>query len=195
MEKKKADILDEVLKVLYLESVTDASAEQELSRITNEFTTVEMSPAQKAKLFERLSAIEPVNTLGEIISNRLKELHLEAEQLSHNTSLPLNVIRQLMEDKIYTNNVPIMFFQNLLKRLGISFEQAEKSIRKTFALLQENISIPASTDGLNPAFRKGPHILGVPNVDAYTKGDRRELYENKEALDKYLTRLNELLID
>ena len=195
MEKKKADILDEVLKVLYLENVRDTSAERELSRITNEFPTVEMSPVQKAKLFERLSAIEPVNTLGEIISNRLKELHLEAEQLSHSTSLPLNVVHELIEDKIYTNNVPIMFFRNLLNRLGISFQQAEKSIRKTFAQLQENISIPTSTNGLNPAFRKGPHILGVTNVDAHTKGDSRELYENKEALEKYLTRLNELLID
>lgn len=195
MEKKKADILDEVLKVLYLESVTDASAERELSRITNEFPTAEMSPLQKAKLFERLSAIEPVNTLGEIISNRLKELHLEADQLSHSTSLPLNVVHDLMEDKIYTNNVPIMFFRNLLNRLGISFQQSEKSIRKTFALLQANISKPTSNNGLNPAFRKGPHILGVTNVDAHTKGDHRELYENKEALEKYLTRLNELLID
>lgn len=195
MEKKKADILDEVLKMLYFQSVTDASAERELSRITNEFPTVEMSPVQKAKLFERLAAIDPANTLGEIISNRLKELHLEPEQLSRNTSLPLNVIHELMEDKIYTNNVPIMFFRNLLKRLAISFEEAEKSIRKTFALLQENISIPTSTNGVNPAFRKGPHILGVTNMDAHSKGDSRELYENKEALDKYLTRLNELLID
>ena len=195
MEKKKADILDEVLKVLYLESLTDASAEKEVLRITSNIHTVEMSPVQKAKLFERLGAIEKVNTLGEMIAMKLQELHLEPLQLSQSTSLPLPVVHDLIEDKIYTNNVPIMFFRNLLKQLGISFQQAEKSIRKTFALLQENIASPSSANVLNPAFRKGSHILGGSNMDAHTKGDSKELYENKEALDKYLTGLNHLIND
>lgn len=193
--EKNTDILDEALKVVYLESITDAAAESELSRITSMAPAVEMAAAQKEKLFERLSVIESVSTLGEVISNKLRELHLEPEQLSQSTSLPLPVVHNLLKDKIYTNNVPIMFFRNLLKQLNISFQQAEKSIQKTFELLQEKTAKASTGHRLNPAFRKGPHILGMTNTDVHAKGDGRELYENKEALNKYLTRLYQLLID
>lgn len=194
MDKKKADIIDETLKVFYLESQPDTLAEQELSRIKTMTPSVEMNAVQKAKLFERLSKLNPENTLGAVITSKLKELQLQPEQLSQNTLLPLPVVHDLLQDKIYANNVPIMFFRNLLKQLGISFQQAESAIRRTFTLLQEKTATTGATHGLNPAFRKGQHIVGI-NAENTSKGDHRELYENKEALDKYLSRLNELLIN
>lgn len=195
MEKKKTDIIDEALKVFYLETATDTSAEIELMRIKSTVPSSEMSAIKKAELLERLSKIAGVGTLGEILTSKLKELKLQPEQLSQETLLPLPVVHQLLQDKIYTNNVPIMFFRNLLKQLGLSFQQAEVAIRKTFNLLQEETTIHNTTHGLNPAFRKGQHIIGVSTGANISKGDHRELYENKEALDKYLSRLNELLIN
>lgn len=195
MEKKNIDIWEEALRVLYLENSDDTVAEKELARIINGVPAVEMSLGQKAKLFERLSNIETVNTLGKVLAEKMEKSNWNPEQLAQNTSLPLPVIHRLLEDKMYTNNVPVMFMRNLLKQLNISFQEVESSIRKTFALLKEKTSTSGTAYEVNPAFRKGPHTSGMQNTGTLSKGDGRELYENKEALDKYLTRLNKLLMD
>lgn len=87
-----------------------------------------------------------------------------------------------------------MLFKNLLSYLNISFSSAEKGIRKTFELLQAKLSPTLNSHSVHPAFRAGL-FLSKSDYNAHfaNLSDGKELYENKEALDKYLNRLNELL--
>jgi hypothetical protein len=194
MEKNKIDILDETLRVWYLEKgASDQLAESHLTYIRSLQNTIEMPEQKKATLLSQLKALTASKTLGQVIGEKLEELQLQPAQLASSTSLPVRVIEDLIADKIYTNNVPIVFFKNLLAKLNVSFAQAEKSIRKTFELLQSNaLGVPAAS--FQPSFRKGLYTEKEASpAAAPVRSDGRELYENKEALENYLTRLSELL--
>lgn len=94
----------------------------------------------------------------------------------------------------FTNNVPVVLFTKLLSALNISFKAAEEAIYKTFNILQSQATIQhSSSSGLNPAFRKGYHTSRESFSKNSPKTDGKELFENKEALEKYLTRLDELM--
>lgn len=193
MEKNKIDILDEALRILYLEGSADDV--KNLSRIQFIKGLPQMPDARKELLLSKLKSLSAVPTLGQAISEKLQQLNMQPGQLAESSSLPVRVVNDLIEDNIYTNNVPIIFFKNLLKKINISFTQAEKSIRKTFELLQSKSINPQSLQTFQPAFRKGMFGGNEDGPTHFHRSDGKELYENKEALDNYLNRLSELLND
>jgi hypothetical protein len=83
---------------------------------------------------------------------------------------PEDVLEQLKADSFWPNSVPIIVFKNMLRHLGIGFAEAEKAIWVTYEILEKK----------KPAKR------------LYTKSD---LWECKEALAKYLSRLKELMTE
>lgn len=194
MAKNNIDILDEALRVMYLQNSTnDGPAQKNLATILSINYSLEMPEEKKAKLLSQLKSLSVAPTLGQVLQEKLKELNIQPDQLASTTSLPVRVMQDLLEDKIYTNNVPIVFFKNLLKKLNVSFAQAEKSIRKTFELLQSH-TLAVESSSFHPAYRKGLFTEREVSLPAIShRSDGKELYENKEALDNYLTRLEELL--
>ncbi len=196
MENKKIDALDEALRIIYLEGdADDTLMEKKLSHILSVGNGAEMSENEKRRLFAKLGELNETLTLGQVIREKLQGLQMPSEQLSGSIALPAHVINDLIDDKIYTNNVPIVFFRDLLKKLNISFEQAEKSIRKTFELLQNSALGVPTAHTFRASFRRNLFPLDDTRSSPVHRSDGRELYENKEAMEKYLNRLGELLND
>ena len=194
MESKKVDVLDESLRILSFERTLNDIPGSELSLILSGSPATEMPVSRKEELLTKLGVLMNSPSLGQILQQQLLASAVTAEQVADSIKLPTQVVNDLIADNIYTNNVPIVLFKNLLSYLSISFSVAEKGIRKTFELLQNKFASHQSNLGLHPAFRSGMFMSKQDNTLPYAKvTDGKELYENKEAIDKYLNRLSELL--
>ena len=192
---EKINTLDEALRIIYLERAKDLGDEiiSTQMKLILDSQGPEMERSKYESLLDRLSSEAYAPSLGQLLSRAIVNSGLDNAIVALKTRLPLSVVEQLTNDSIYTNNVPIVFFKSLLSTLNISFSAAEKSIRKTFRMLQGQTLSKPGISSLSPAFRKGLYLNreAIPKNTYDTEG--KELFENKEALDKYLFRLNELM--
>jgi hypothetical protein len=193
MKNQPIEKLDEALRLLLLDM-----EEPEMTGVSGIAAILEgkpvhfMSESREADLFSQLEVVLEKVSLGVMLKEAMGTYHFSQEKLSAETSLPAHVLGDLLEDKLYPNNVPIMIFRELLNQLHITFAAAESAILTTFRKLQDQVREPVYQVS-SPIYRKR-HFLtkGVPASGA-PKRDGKELYENREALDKYLNRLKELL--
>jgi len=196
MQRDNIEIIDEALRILSIEmAANDRHADRELSLILSNDSFVEMPSAHKEKLFTALNTLVNAPSLGQVIQERLLQMNITRAQLSETVKLPAQVIDGLVSDDLYTNNIPIVLFRNLLNYLNIKFTNAEKSIRKTFELLQSKVLNHDPSVALVPSFRTSLYTSKSITFPSRKTMDGKELFENKEALEKYLNRLNQLLND
>lgn len=189
-------MLDEALRILSLESVeNDKYADNEMSLILSNEFLVDVPSAKEEELFVALSGLVTARSLGQVVQEKLQQLEITPVQLSDTVKLPVQVIDKLLVDDLYTNNIPIVLLKNLLNYLNIKFTTAEKSIRKTFELLQGKVFNHDVHAALAPAFRSSLHTSKSITFPSHKTSDGKELFENSEAMEKYLNRLNELLND
>lgn len=190
---EKIDAIDEALRIVVLEHAKDcqpAESEIQMARILLA-DGPEMTPSRHEQMIDRLFSTAFQPSLGNVLADAVAETKSEAFELSNRLRIPVTVLQDLLSDKIYTNNVPIVLFKNLLLALNISFENAKKGIEKTFSMLQGQTELGFGYSAVNPAFRRRSQQNSVLPVSSHADG--RELFENKEALDKYLKRLEELM--
>lgn len=189
------DMLDETLKIFFLESAkTDETVlHQELSIILSNDQLVEMPDAMRLKLMSRLKDVLLQVSFGQLITEAIQKSNIKADNLAEQTGLPVPVLKELQADAVFTNNVPIVFLKKLLHSLNISYQVAEQAIRNTFELLQHRIPSSASFNGVTPAFKKGNLSSRESFIKNIPKTSGKELFQNEEALNRYLKRLNELM--
>lgn len=188
------DKLDLDLRLLYLQQATeftDDQVESELSRMESDAKGVDIPQVAKAKLISSLSQTLHTTTLGRLLENHLQQLKLSPEDLSAATQIPQDVLADLIADRVYTNSVPILYLSNLLKTLKVTFEDAQRSIQTTFEKLQYSGFESAGSYAIRPAFRKG--MFASHENDLPLKNAGRELFENNEAVNKYVNRLKDLM--
>ncbi|MDO3641499.1 hypothetical protein [Mucilaginibacter sp. L3T2-6] len=197
MKKENIDPLDEALRLLVLENASEpdfnrAAKEMVFMNITEDY---QMSAVGKERLLTGLNQLLAAPSFGDLIKSQMAKINLNTGHLSEETQLPEAVITELAADQFYINNVPIKFFRKLLDTLKITFDAAESAIRKTFDMLQSQQDEFSSGALLKPAFRKSLMVSNDDLSEMITSNKGKELFENKEALDKYLLRLNELMTD
>lgn len=108
---------------------------------------------------------EDGKTLGQLIKGRTKENVLVAH-------ISDEVWNELTSDSIWTNCIPIRMFQNILSRLEIPFWMAKEAMYKTYEIL-----------------------WAAKQKEKVTLDTRKDLWENREAFDKYVNRLGELIAE
>lgn len=196
MKKEIIDPVDESLRLLILENAgePDFAKTQEMV-YTGVVAEDEMSASNKTRLLAGLNAFLSVPSFGNLVKSQMTKIELSAERVSEETHLPETVINELSEDQFYINNVPIKFFKKLLDTLKISFDAAESAIKKTFDMLQSQQDDFSSGALLKPAFRKSLMMSNDELSEMATSNRGKELFENKQALDNYLSRLNELMTE
>jgi hypothetical protein len=196
-KEDKIDALDEALRLIYLESAKDMNTlntNKEIQRILSHSGSSVMSSSKEALLLQKLQSLTTSLSFGQLFIQAIQKAGTNEQTIATEIGLPLKIIQELKSDSVYTNNVPIVLFKNLLSLLNISFKAAEQSVRKTFEILQSNSSLKQEALSVfSPAFRKGNYKSGESLSRSMLKTDGKELFENKESLDKYLFRLNELM--
>ena len=191
------DILDETLRILFLESGKSerADAEKEMAIILSNTHLIEMPEAMRVKLMDQLNTALVQVSLGQLISDAMNANKLEDNMLGEKTGLPIPVLIELKEDAIFTNNVPIVLLKKLLFALQIPFQTAEQAIRKTFETLQSRTGPTSFYNGIAPAYKKGGFTSRESYIRNMPKNSGKDLFQNEEALNRYLNRLNELMND
>jgi hypothetical protein len=191
------DPFDETLRLFFLESAksNDENAEKELAMILSNDNPALMPDMMRLNLMVGLEKVLDQTSLGQLIKDAIQKNTVEESTLVQHTGIPLPVLKELEEDALYTNNVPIVLLRNLLKTLNISFHLAKAAIRRTFDLLQLRGTSSTSHNGLTPTFKKGGFSSRETFFRNAPKGSGKELFQNEEALNRYLNRLDELMND
>ena len=190
-ELNKIDPLDEALRLLYLETAADGNMELFKAQVAQEPLQYRCSPEQKAA-FAQATGVEQASSFGALITEAMGSGSWELETLAGQVAIPADTLHQLQQDAVFTNQIPVMHLKQLLHVLNIPFEAAKNGIVRTFELLK-SIGTSASAGTAQLAYRKagaGSRKSASPRMEV----NRASLFENREALDRYLNRL-EVLID
>lgn len=192
------DGFDEMLRLLYLEQIKGMEPDQlqqELSRVLTS-KEVAMSPENEQVLMTRLVTLMQQPSFGQLIQLVVKETNIEDKLLVEKTGMTPVLINELRNDAIYPNNVPIQLFKKLVMALGLPYATVKAAVLKTFGQLKHQVGLnDASAFGFAPAFRKGHEQMSQGSARKDSISDGNELFENEEALNKYLNRLEELMVE
>jgi hypothetical protein len=190
--KTTIDPIEEALRLSYL-NANSLDASKELNLIVKRKYSVEIS-SEKAKqmvnsLFEKLA----VDSLGILISKAIETGNFKVEEISTESSLPVMTIEQLQADLILANSIPVISFKNLLKSLQIPFDRAQEAIIKTFHILKNDLAFsPSTVTSMRLAYRRRNTKSSTSFNTKASKAESQYLFQNEEALNKYLKRLDEL---
>lgn len=197
MKHHQIDIHDEALRITYLDHARSWGADTVTplaSTVFNLQPSVAMKVEKRQLLLGRLQDVMEALSFGELLDASIQKSGLSEQVLAEQSGLAQNVIRELREDAVYANSVPVMFFKNLLSALHIAAKPARQAINKTFEILQHQVlNHPQIVSALAPAYRKGYYVSRESAIKKAAASDGRELFENKEALDRYLDCLEELM--
>lgn len=193
----KVDAIDEALKFAYLSADVEqkiiVNPSQQLNYILDADYPVQLSNELSSKIIGKLYEKLAVDSLGILLINALKDNNIKTDDLAAEVSLPTTTIEQLKEDSILANSIPVISFRNLLKKLQIPFDKVEQAINKTFHMLKNEASFSPSVIGsLQLSYRRRNAGTGSPFNTKASKSERQYLFQNEEALNKYLKRLGEL---
>lgn len=108
------------------------------------------------------------HTLGKLISDSIT-----MNRVGNVPDIPADIFEQLKNDNFWPNSIPIYCFRNMMRLLNISILSVVPAIYETVKILEEKKKTESE-----PNFR----------IDT-----RSDLWECKEAVDKYISRLSELI--
>ena len=190
----RIDRFDEMLRLIYLDQVRAMEAEQlqeELSRV-REGNRGDVTSAQRELVMSRLAAVMKQPSFGELIQSAMQVRQITGGMLVEKTGMSPAVIAALGNDVVYPNNVPIQILKKLVLELKLSYVAVKEAVLKTFSLLQQQAALK-HLSGYAPAFRRGHEVIGGAQLGNASDSDGNELFENIDALNKYLDRLEELM--
>lgn len=193
----KVDAIDEALKFAYLSADAEqniiVNPSQQLNYILNTDYPVQLSDELSSKMIGKLYEKLAGDSLGILLINALKDNNIKSDDLAAEVSLPATTIEQLKEDSILANSIPVISFRNLLKKLQIPFDKVEQAINKTFHMLKNEAGFSPSVIGsLQLSYRRRNAGTASAFNTKTNKSERQYLFQNEEALNKYLKRLGEL---
>jgi len=187
---------DEAIRVIWLESskVTNEEPENISEFILDSEVTSNLSENKRDKLVDELFEKSKIPSFGLILSDAIIKNNVSMKEINEITNLSENVINDLQKDNIFINNIPILLFKKLLDFTKISFEKAETSIYKTFEILKnKDILNKIYSPGLCITQRKESKITKELTTSNKIEITGKNLYENKESLQRYLSHLKEIL--
>ncbi len=137
MKKNKNDIVDDLLKIGFIEQDHSGLQRELMNHLPSD---IKMSDKQKQMLFQRLADLEALS-LGALLKQKMEALKLDLSILSHKVSISMEKLSQLIEDNAVAYIIPAEKMYQLLTTLNLSVGQAKPAILVTSALLKNNNSV------------------------------------------------------
>jgi hypothetical protein len=189
MMKNTLDPIEEAIKLLDF-----TPSDEKLDIIIHNIMTTENSHTfsleKEAKMLQRLYKVAHA-TLGAVLQDAIVEKNIAIEPLAVSTGIPENILKSLLTDSIYITNVPIKLFKTLICHLQLPFDTIQKAVEETMRSLQ--ISLLTNESSLSPTFNRKSNSNPFELKGQIQSG--KGLFESEEAVNLYLNRLEELLID
>lgn len=172
---------------------TPESTDREAEIVFSRTSATEMSSQKMKALLDTLTEHLSQDTLGSLITHALVTSNIPTQELQLQTGLTPSLLDAIKSDLVFTNSIPVKSLTRLLKLLRINLESAMSGIETTFnKLTVENKMLLTVPEKIRPAFRKGSLHKDMTEDLKKIKSDESYLWQNKDALDKYTTRLTEL---
>lgn len=192
--ENKVDRFDEIMRTIYLDQVKSMGAEQLQQALfkVQSGNNGDVTPDYKERTITLLAAMMHQLSFGQLLQEAMQQQNITEPLLVGNTGLTLFVIDELKSDGIYPNNVPIQLFKKLVMTLKLSYSNVKAAALKTVSLLKQQ-AVVSDVSGHLPTFRKGYEQFSSNQIRKSHDSDGKELFENEEALNKYLNRLEELM--
>ena len=193
-KENKIDRFDEIMRMIYLDQIKSMDTDQlqhELFMVQNG-NRGDVAPGDKERTITRLAATMEQLSFGQLMQETMRQQSVAEQLLVENSGLTQAVVQDLKRDGIYPNNVPIQLFKKLVMTLKLSYANVKAAALKTVGLLKQQ-AVVNDVSGYTPAFRKGHEELSSGQLRKSHDSDGKELFENEEALNKYLNRLEELM--
>ena len=146
----------------------------------------------KERTITKLAVMMHQLSFGQLLQEAMQQQNIAEPMLVENTGLTPFVIDELKSDGVYPNNVPIQLFKKLIMTLKLSYSNVKAAVLKTVSLLKQQ-AVVSDVSGYTPAFRKVHEQFSRNQIRKSHDSDGKELFENEEALNKYLNRLEELM--
>lgn len=190
--KIKIDPIEEALKLSYL-NANSIDSSTELNHIIQSKYSVEIPSDKASKMINSLYEKLAVDSLGTLISKSIEIRKANISEIAIESSLPVSTLEQLQADLILANSIPVISFKNLLKRLQIPLDKAKEAIAKTFHILKSDLSFsPATVNSMRLSYKSRNAKSLTVFASKANKAENQFLFQNEEALNKYLNRLTEL---
>jgi hypothetical protein len=186
MMNYQSDILDETIRLLFLDEDNKLMSEN-LSFVLQGNYKTKMTISQKERMLMKLKQ-RTVPTFGQLLAQAVTNMNTTLAILAEKAKLPLDLLESLIADLVFANKVPVVLMKSLLRSLHLSFDVVQPSMLKSFQQLKEGKTNLESGFSFSPSYRKGTQ----GQTSSLTKGSS-DVFENEEAMTKYLTRLKELM--
>jgi hypothetical protein len=193
-KNKTIHTLQEALRIFWLENAQSAGtklSERDLELILSaDDATFDMSEAKKKQLINRLYDTVSGPSLGVLVTTELKTKGISNKKFAEQIDIPVAVLDELKQDKLYPNSIPVLAMKDLLNTLGIAFRQAKQAMLKTYELIKMNVNITGKACEGQVSYRKGNEEEDT-GMRVKNRSDGGGLFENRESLEKYLAMLEE----
>lgn len=165
MNKSKTIVsLEEALRNFWLAESKDAdlplSEKQVKLILSSQADSFKMSEDKRAQLIDKLYHTSSYSSLGELIEVQQKAHKIKDKQLEEVSQLPKSVIKDLKQDKVYPNNIPVFSLSKLLSFLNVSVQLSHEAIVKTFEILQKNVMLRLGEEQTKVAYRRNSGTSG-----------------------------------
>lgn len=187
-------ILSAYINIADKDLFSSSQLDKEFDQVFSTDYPNQLSDDKASELIDKVSSELAKDTLGMMIINGIKTNNVEEKDLVNEAGLTISLLEDIKDDRIFTNSIPVRSLTRLIKSLGITLSNALDAIDRTFdRLIMENqlqVSLPAKAQ---PVFRKSSSSRKDYGFDIHRfKSDEGYLFQNREALDKYKKRLEEL---
>ena len=196
MNMERQNAIDSAVRALLLNDpdlMDSMETSSMMDFIMQQPVSAEIDVKAEQVLLDGLRAELLQKSFGELIAGQMTAQALTEAELAQRSRLPLQVIGDIRKDKLFTNNIPVMLIKNLVEILQLTFSEVEQAVYKTFDLLKSQAEPRSPVGTAMPAYRKGIFISRQMISESHNISGSKDLFENREALEKYMLRLKDLL--
>jgi len=176
--------------------LTPDSSDKEAEFVFNYHYSFSLSDDKKEQLLSSLNESLSEDSLGTLIQKSLSGFSITNDELLEKTGMSVSLQQSILEDMVFPNSIPVKSLAKLLKYLSISIQKATKSIEKTYQILTLERKMFNFIPGeILPAFRQRYYSMEAYRDYNASEAKSSYLYQNREALDKYINRLEKLYLE
>lgn len=182
--EKKYDFIDGVLLKRFMERDDFDSTKSILS---NEYD-VNIDQEKRSKIFDQLVELAERPTFGSLLSQIEAE---SVQSVAKKVGISEEQLEKIYRDEILINRIPITRLKEFLETLQFTYEKVKEAIIRTSEILSTQSKAMTFDQKMGVAFRR--KMSDSTSTISWGSDFKSDLFDNNEALDKYLNKLNELM--
>lgn len=183
--ERKYDIIDGVLLKRFLEKDDFDNLESVLS---DKHEEIEINHEKRSKILDKLLNLYEKPTFGTLLGHLERQ---DVQRIADEVGISKDQLQRIYRDEILINRIPITRLKVFLETLNLTFEKVRDSIIRSSEVLSSQSKAMVLDKKIGIAFKR--KISEGNSTVSWGNDFKSDLFDNDEALNKYLNKLNELM--